>query len=104
MILPQAEEHLRDLQTFFQDFGTVSGLHLNIGKTVLVPLWEFDEHSVRNTVAQQAPDWGGICIQGHAKYLGFYVDPLRHNTLGTLPFRSSRKGLSSGGEWALGCC
>ena len=74
-VLPDADVHFRALQDFFLDFGRVAGLHLNICKTVLVPLFRFDETDVRALVSSGAPDWGGVRIASSAKYLGFYVGP-----------------------------
>ena len=60
MILPRGWEHLRALQSFFIDFGLVSGLQLNVGKTVLVSLFQYEEDTVRDLVSRVAPDWGGV--------------------------------------------
>ena len=42
-ILPRHAAHLGALQLFFEDFSAVSGLRLNVRKTVAVPLWQFNE-------------------------------------------------------------
>ena len=59
MILPTAEEHLHNLQCFFQDFGSMSGLHLNIGKTMIVPLFRYKEEVIRASTVLLPPTGGG---------------------------------------------
>ena len=62
MVLPSAKLHLYALRNFFLDFGRVAGLHLNISKTVLVPLFRFEEEDVRSAVSRLAPDWGASVL------------------------------------------
>ena len=77
MVLPDGFRMLARLQDIFVDFERVSGLGLNIPKTVLVPLDPYDELEVRRIVARQAPGWGWLGIAKAAKYLGVYVGPGR---------------------------
>ncbi len=77
MVLPDAEDKLGQLQTFFIEFSQISGLHLNVLKTVVVPLYQVKEEVIRDKISAQAPDWGGVCIDSKAKYLGYYVGPGR---------------------------
>ena len=60
MALPHGLAHIRALQDFFSDFASVSGLHLHIGKTFILPLWDFLEPEVRDQVQARAPLWGGV--------------------------------------------
>ncbi len=87
MVLPAAASQLRALQNFFLDFGCVAGLHLNMSKTVIVPLHRYNMGEVRTCIAHNAPDWGGVTVAGAAKYLGFYVGPDR----GTLSWEDPLK-------------
>ena len=50
MVLPKAENQLRELQSFFLDFGLVAGLHLNVSKTVVVPLYNYVEETIRSPI------------------------------------------------------
>ena len=70
-------QHIRRLQAFFSDFERISGLALNIQKTVLVPLDPYEELEIRSAVGQFAPGWSGLVIAAAAKYLGFYIGPGR---------------------------
>ena len=75
MVLGEARQHLGRLQSFFQEFELVSGLGLNIRKTVLVPMCPLEEDNVRALVHACAPGWGGLTIAEAAKYLGMYLGP-----------------------------
>ena len=68
---------LPDLQNFFQDFARVSGLHLNIGKTVMVPLATSNTEDLRRLVQSRAHAWRDMVIADAAKYLGFFIGPGR---------------------------
>eukprot|EP00959_Pyramimonas_sp_CCMP1952_P336831 7053080-Pyramimonas_sp.AAC.1 len=70
MVLPDGAAHLAALLTFFDDFALVSGLHLNIPKTVLVPLDPGADEAVRDALRTRAPGWGGVLVASSAKYLG----------------------------------
>ena len=55
MVLPMGANRLSKLQAFFDEFALVSGLQLNLPKTVIIPLDPFNEPAVRAEVAQGAP-------------------------------------------------
>ncbi len=102
MVIPSAGPHLRALQNFFLDFGRVAGLHLNIAKTVLVPLFRFQENEVRSIISSCAPDWGGVSITGAAKYLGFYVGPSKGETSWTSPMQKFKDRAKQWGSFGYG--
>ena len=56
MVIHKAEPHLRALQNFFLELGSVSGLHLNVAKTTIIPLFRFDEETVRSSISRLAPE------------------------------------------------
>ena len=80
----------------------MSGLLLNFGKTVLVPLYQFDEVQVREIVATNAPDWGGVCIAKAAKYLGYFVGPGKGTESWTAPLQKFRERAKQWGRLGLG--
>jgi len=102
MVVPDAESHLRALHSFFLDFGRVSGLQLNISKTVLVPLYRSVENEVRTAVSHIAPDWGGVNIAGAAKYLGFYVGPDKSDTSWSSPIKKYKDRAKQWGTLGFG--
>ena len=63
--------HLQGLH----DFATISGLHLNLPKTVLVPLWPTTPDALRRTLRDDHPFLASIAIAFAAKYLGVWVGP-----------------------------
>ena len=65
------------LQAIFQEYERISGLALNVSKTVLVPLSQFEPVHIRARLAELAPLWGAVIVDSKAKYLGFYVGPGR---------------------------
>ena len=73
MVVDQALIKLPDLQNFFQDFARISGLHLNIGKTVLVPLAPFNRDELRRLVQSRVQAWRDMVIADAAKYLVVFV-------------------------------
>ena len=54
----------------FDDFALVSGLELNLPKTVLVPLDPYDEPAIRAIVIREAPGWGVVAVASFAKKMG----------------------------------
>ena len=61
----------------FQDFARISNLQLNLGKTVLIPLWESSESCIRRWLQDDFPNWAGVEIAWTARYLGFFIGPAR---------------------------
>ena len=65
------------LHTVFHEFGRLSGLRLNLPKTVMVPLFLGDRGAIAQEVIRDRPGWGGLRVADHAKYLGFVLGPGR---------------------------
>eukprot|EP00959_Pyramimonas_sp_CCMP1952_P007146 149529-Pyramimonas_sp.AAC.1 len=65
------------LEPIFGDYAALSGLRLNVGKTVWVPLRLGDPEGTRQEVAARAPAWCGLRFAHRAKYLGFLFGPDR---------------------------
>ena len=102
MVIPNAMQHLPALYMFFSDFASISGLHLNIPKTVLVPLAPFDEQAVREEVRATTQAWGNIVIASTAKYLGFYVGPGREGLSWEAPLQKYLKRARLWGKLGVG--
>ena len=56
MVLPGAMAKLSALHQFFDEFFRLSGLRLNVPKTVVVPLDPFDELSFRQELLRRIPE------------------------------------------------
>jgi hypothetical protein len=59
----------------FQDFGAISGMKLNLPKTVIIPLWPQDVSAIKNKILVVAPDWAAVEVAGSSIYLGFATGP-----------------------------
>ena len=77
LVVANGWRHIHTIQLFFNELERVSGLGLNIPKTVLVPLDPFNEEDARARIQAQAPVWGGLVVAASAKYLGFFIGPGR---------------------------
>jgi exonuclease III len=62
----------------FGEFAAVSGLSLNLAKTVFVPLGDESPDSLRQELARRYPGWGSAGVRGWADYLGFTLGPDSH--------------------------
>jgi hypothetical protein len=60
----------------FQRIGAASGLVLNVGKTIFIPLWHVASFAqIRQTITELWPQWGQIILASCGKYLGFLLGP-----------------------------
>ena len=65
-------------EDIFNQFAAMSGLELNIAKTVCIPLWEGSpEGEVRRALQASDSSWKDVCVADHGAYLGFNVGPGR---------------------------
>jgi hypothetical protein len=62
-------------QTIFREFAVMSGLELNISKTVCIPLWPEGIDEVKADPTHQASEWAALKIASDGKYLGFSSGP-----------------------------
>ena len=69
-------EHAQLSMSIFREFACISN-QLNIGKAVIIPLWESSAQAVKNWLRQTLPDWSEVEVAWHAKYLGFIIGPER---------------------------
>ena len=73
------EDYIKDLpylSLLFEDFRRISGLELNVKKTVFIPLWQYStSEQVRKLVREYCPLWSDFIISGVGRYLGFMVGP-----------------------------
>lgn len=58
------------------EYELISGLQLNIDKTIFIPLWPLaSEHGLRNLIREICPRWRDIKIETEGKYLGRIIGP-----------------------------
>ena len=63
------------VQSAFEEFGTISGLILNLPKTVLIPLWPAPLENVKAELARRLPAWAAVEVARWGTYLGFATGP-----------------------------
>ena len=98
VVIANYEETLPKLQMLFKEFEAISALALNIKKTVFIPLW--NNKCLADTsriVSLACPDWGGIAVSTHGKYLGFMIGPGAGQSSWTKPLD---KFVARAGQWA----
>jgi hypothetical protein len=69
---------LRSAVTFvplFTEFAALSGLTLNLSKTVFVPLNDESLETFRGQLEHRFPGWGAAGVRHWAEYLGFVLGP-----------------------------
>ena len=59
----------------FEKFAAISGLALNLGKTVFIPLGDDTLDSFRQDLELRFPGWGAAGVRWWADYLGFTLGP-----------------------------
>ena len=87
MTLTKGPADAKILEPIFHEYGKVSGLHLNIGKTFWIPLSNITLERARNMLYSYAPSWGSITVAYAAKYLGFMLGPGKGTLTWTTPLR-----------------
>ena len=59
----------------FAEFASLSGLALNLSKTVFVPLNDVSLETFRGQLERLYPGWGAAGVRHWAEYLGFVLGP-----------------------------
>jgi hypothetical protein len=80
----------------FREYEAISGLELNIKKTVFIPLWPIaSENGLRNLLRELCPLWANIRIDTKGKYLGFMIGPGAGEDSWNAPLRKFEKRLAA---------
>ena len=77
IVLTYAVRQLPVLELALREFGQLSGMEVNLPKTVGIPLWEGTLESAAETVAAACPPWSDLPLRREAVYLGCAVGPGR---------------------------
>ena len=75
LVIRNVEHSLPVLVRTLKVFSEISGMHINLPKTVGIPLWTEEVGDVKARVAEVAPAWAGLPLADHATYLGCEVGP-----------------------------
>jgi hypothetical protein len=79
MVLQDAWESVARISRWFVEFGAISGLELNLPKTVMTPLWEASTVDVQEKLQGICPAWTGLEVAGSGRYLGFVEGPAKED-------------------------
>ena len=90
------------VEGIFKEFAEMSGLELNIAKTVAKPLWEDSFDDIRQTLYASGSSWGDLCIAKEGTYLGFVVGPGRVGKAWGKPIAKYSKRCREWGGQGLG--
>ena len=83
----------------FVDFGNISGLHLNMPKCVLVPLWRTHISQLFKSLCDDFPALSRMQIAYAAKYLGVWLGP---ESRGMTWDGAMRKFVDCARRWSVG--
>jgi len=75
IVLADAPKQLPILVKALQEFGELSGMRVNLPKTVGIPLWHASLAEASVEIAEFAPEWAGLPLRRAAKYLGCTIGP-----------------------------
>ena len=75
VVAPDVLACLPCLTQVFAEAARVAGLHLNIPKCVLIPLWQVDGGLLNRDIARLFPQWASLKIDDKGTYLGFVIGP-----------------------------
>jgi hypothetical protein len=102
-LVVQHISHLTAVQFDFLAFAKISGLHLNLPKTTLVPLWESTVEAVTHFLRDDYPCLARMTVSYAAKYLGIWMGPLGAAQSWMEPLAKYQKAVRrwSQGSWGL---
>jgi len=64
------------LAMLFKQFQQISGLQLNVKKTIFIPLWRvYDLKALKAYLKECSGFWSDILVCDQGKYLGFHIGP-----------------------------
>jgi len=101
-VLPDWDQDSVLLESIFQEFSEMSGLDLNIEKTICIPLWEKGQAELESTLRESGRAWSNIKLAEEGTYLGFSVGPSRCGKSWQKPLHKFLSRCESWGRMGLG--
>ena len=94
LIVQDLEAATPKLENLFQEFECISGLRLNLTKSIIVPHNSLGESKNRRTFGCYATRWGQMQVAYKAKYLGYIMGPKKGDDSWNKPVEKLRKRTS----------
>ena len=86
----------------FDEYGRISGLKLNLKKTILIPLFQLAISSIQEAIKVGVPLWKEVLVQDHGTYLGFVVGWGRKHKAWDKPMKKFKERARAWGNHGLG--
>ena len=103
MVLSNFNSQASDVMRLFRQYGFFFGLHLNMLKTLVMPLWSFSSASFIGFLKDTFPEWSRATVSSFGKYLGLMVGPCKNLPHGTFQSQNTRNVVYSGRLCRLDC-
>ena len=75
IVLQDIDTQLPILVKLLEEFGALSGMHINLAKTVGIPLWAKGMEEAKKEVGRVAPEWSELPVDSKGMYLGCVIGP-----------------------------
>ena len=92
----------RAAKRLFDEFARASGLHLNLAKSVVLPLWDWRLDAAKAVWQREVPEWASMRVAHSGTYLGFQVGPLAADATWEVPLRRFKEAILSWEGHGLG--
>ena len=102
LVLNDFGEEAPILQRIITEFGSISGLHLNTGKCITIPLGPQSLEAFKAHRDNVVPAWIDMPVADKGKYLGFYVGPGKGESSWTEPSSKYLERCRLWGDQGLG--
>ena len=102
VVLSDVDSQLPILQRALEEFGSLSGMEVNLPKAVGVPLWSGSLEAAAGVVAGACPAWQALPLKRSATYLGCKIGPGKTDDQWDNAMRGFRERIDSWPWTAMG--
>ena len=102
IILKDFWASLPTVTRIFEEWAKISGLHLNLAKSVIVPLNAVQAVSFTDRLARGRYGWSAMLVKDACKYLGFQLGPGKGDSSRQAPFKKYISRLNMWKDQPLG--
>ena len=75
LVMRSSRHNWAAITGLFSGFALVSGLSMNLSKTICVPLVLGDIRTMERKLSEMYPFWTGVRVEKQAQYLGYILGP-----------------------------